>query len=94
MMQQTETLRTVTTRYEIDARLTLKIAENQTARRAKKEQEKRLKPSVQAVFSMAGAQGLGPWTRGFGVDVDVWFTMETLAVLRHFSDTALLIFKK
>ena len=56
-------------RCEINAQIEHQNAGKHTNVPAGKIQEKRLKPAWLSRFSLAGAEGLEPSARGFGVDV-------------------------
>ena len=70
MMAQAEWLSTDGTGWEISPIFAHRNAAKQTVRRPRKRKEKALKPSGFKAFSVAGAEGLEPSARGFGVDVD------------------------
>ena len=70
MMVQTEWLSTDGTGWEISPIFAHRNAAKQTVRRPRKRKEKALKPSGFKAFPMAGAEGLEPSARGFGVAVE------------------------
>ncbi len=70
MMYQTETVGTDGTRYENSTQNRASIRETQTVYRGKQTKKKWLETAVSSHFLVAGAEGLEPSARGFGVAVE------------------------
>ena len=91
-MVQTERLSPDAAGWEICPIFAHQNAAKQTVRRPQKSEEKALKPSGFKAFSVAGAEGLEPSARGFGVAVEKRQYIEKTTQRRRFLGNAVAAF--